>query len=90
MDVSAQNGQLFVAGSDAVDSSKKLIKNGFGGEANAQLPTIVQWKVDIMPQLIDKMCEINYKRFEAVLKCGGYHKLEAAIIIWPPPKVKSE
>lgn len=87
VDVSAQHGQLFVAASDANDSTKKLHKNVFGGDASAQLPTIAQWKSDIVPQLIDKMCEINYKRFEAVLKCGGYHRLEAAIIIWPPPKV---
>lgn len=88
VDVSAQHGQLFIAASDSVgDSSKKLNKNLFGADLNAQLPTIAQWKTEIMPQLIDKLCEINYKRFEAVLKCGGYHKLEAAIIIWPPPKV---
>lgn len=89
MDVSAQHGQLFVTASDAGDSSKNLSKNVFGGDASAQLPSTAQWKSEIMPQLIDKMCETNYKRFEAVLKCGGYHKLEAAIIIWPSPKVKS-
>ena len=33
------------------------------------------------------MCEANYKQFEAVLKCGGYAKLESPIIIWPPPLV---
>lgn len=86
-DVSEQHGQLFVAASGAIDSTKKLPKNVFGGDGSAQLPTIAQWKSDIVPQLIDKMCEINYKRFEAVLKCGGYHKLEAAVIIWPPQKV---
>lgn len=90
LDVSGQHGQLFVAGNDGGDSSKKATKNVFGGDTSAQLPTIAQWKSDIMPQLIDKMIEINYKRFEAVLKCGAYHKLEAAIIIWPPPKVKSQ
>lgn len=88
LDVSTQHGQLFIAASDSGDASKKLNKNVFGGETSAQLPTTAQWKSDIVPQLIDKMCESNYNRFEAVLKCGGYHKLEAAIIIWPPPKVQ--
>lgn len=88
--MSAQHGQLFVAANDGGDSSRKSSKNVFGGDASAQMPTIAQWKSDIMPKLIDKMIETNYKRFEAVLKCGGYHKLEAAIIVWPPPKVKSQ
>lgn len=39
--------------------------------------------------LIVKMCEMNYKQFEAVLKCGGYFKLESPIYIWPPPLVGS-
>lgn len=88
LDVSGQHGQLFIATGDSSETTKsKSSKNVHGSDANGQLPTIVQWKSDIVPKLIDRVCESNYKRFEAVLKCGGYHKLEAAIIIWPSPKV---
>jgi Integrator complex subunit 14 len=36
-------------------------------------------------ELFDRLCETNYKPFEALLKCGAYFKLESPINIWPPP-----
>ncbi|XP_055382860.1 integrator complex subunit 14 [Condylostylus longicornis] len=36
-------------------------------------------------EMIERVCEANYKPFEAVLKCGGYFRLESPIILWPAP-----
>lgn len=36
-------------------------------------------------EMINRVCETNYKQFEAVLNCGNYFKLESPIIIWPSP-----
>uniref|UniRef100_A0A1A9W427 Integrator complex subunit 14 n=1 Tax=Glossina brevipalpis TaxID=37001 RepID=A0A1A9W427_9MUSC len=38
-----------------------------------------------MFEMVEKLCETNYKPFEAVLKCGGYFRLECPILIWPSP-----
>ena len=38
-------------------------------------------------EMFDGMCEVNFKQFEATLKCGGYFKLEGPITVWPPPLV---
>lgn len=45
-------------------------------------------RVDVMRDIITRMCETNYKPFEAVLKCGGYAKLECAVSLWPKPMVR--
>ncbi|KAL9930827.1 integrator complex subunit 14 isoform 1-T1 [Glossina fuscipes fuscipes] len=38
-----------------------------------------------MFEMVEKLCETNFKPFEVVLKCGGYFRLECPILIWPPP-----
>lgn len=38
-----------------------------------------------MFEMIEKLCETNYKPFEVILKCGGYFRLECPILLWPPP-----
>lgn len=87
IDVSGQNGQLFIAHIES--EASKMIKNtynGTNGDATVY-PTTAQWKNEIITRLIDDVCEINYKPFEANLNCGEYHKLESPIIIWPSPMV---
>ncbi|XP_055622360.1 integrator complex subunit 14 isoform X2 [Toxorhynchites rutilus septentrionalis] len=77
LDVSGQNGQLFIPklknlsiedpiGEDVEDNSKLLNRR-------------------CVKDMFDKMCEQNYKQFEATLRCGGYFRLDGAIIIWPAP-----
>lgn len=88
LDLSGQNGQLFIAHTDS--ESNKIPKNTYNGDRAASavtIPTTLQWQNEIVPHLIEELCELNYKPFEAVLNCGEYHKLDAPIIIWPTPMV---
>lgn len=39
-----------------------------------------------MADMVDRLCEQNYKQFEANLKCGGYSRLESKIMVWPAPE----
>ncbi|CAD6999932.1 integrator complex subunit 14 [Ceratitis capitata] len=38
-----------------------------------------------MFELIERVCEANFKPFEVTLKAGGYCRLECPVLIWPPP-----
>ncbi len=79
LDVSGQKGFLFVPKRKSdVDYVKKDEKTTVTSPLSGQS----------VNDMILKMCETNYKQFEAVLKCGGYFKLESAINIWPPPLVR--
>lgn len=102
LDVSRQNGQLFVA-HDEADAYKGGYNGGHsngdsgdnGGSAGANgngvagaPPASAHWKGEIMAQLVATMCEANYKPFEAMLNCGDYHRLQAtSILVWPSPMV---
>lgn len=78
LDISGQNGELFVLKiADNVDA----IRNQ-RDETGAS-----QYLFDSIKAIVDKMCETNFTPFEAVLKCGGYLRLESPIIIWPTPLV---
>lgn len=35
--------------------------------------------------MCERVCDANYKQFEATLNCGSYFKLESTVLIWPPP-----
>ncbi|XP_037959587.1 integrator complex subunit 14 isoform X2 [Teleopsis dalmanni] len=37
-----------------------------------------------MFEMIDRLCEINFRPMEALLKCGGYFRLECPVTLWPP------
>lgn len=52
-----------------------------------QYPSVNQWRGECLSGLIDKLCETNYRAFEAILKCGAYHKLETPVTVWPSPIV---
>lgn len=78
IDVSGQKGCLFVPKlSDELDLVKKEDTSA----------SMVDIQTQILTELIGRVCETNYKPFEAVLKCGGNPKLESHIFIWPPPLV---
>ncbi|XP_017469201.1 PREDICTED: von Willebrand factor A domain-containing protein 9 isoform X1 [Rhagoletis zephyria] len=38
-----------------------------------------------MFELIERVCEANFKPYEVLLKVGGYFRLECPVLIWPPP-----
>uniref|UniRef100_A0A1I8PBR1 Integrator complex subunit 14 n=1 Tax=Stomoxys calcitrans TaxID=35570 RepID=A0A1I8PBR1_STOCA len=38
-----------------------------------------------MFEMIEKLCDANYKPYEVLLKCGGYFRLECPVLLWPPP-----
>lgn len=42
---------------------------------------------EMIRDLVNRLCEANYKPFSAVLKCGAYAKLECGVSIWPKPMV---
>lgn len=80
LDVSNQKGALFLP--------KKRDDNDFIKKEDNSEPSVSDIQGKIVSEMIIQMCETNYKPFEAVLKCGGYAKLESPIIIWPPPLVR--
>lgn len=85
LDLSGQKGQLFIAHIET--ESNKAIKHTYNGDG-VVFPTTLQWKSEIIPQIVNDVYEINYKPFEATLNCGEYHKLESPILIWPTPMVR--
>lgn len=84
LELSNQKGQLFIAHCE--QDTHNNMRNGYNGDKTS-IPTTLQWQNDILPHLIDELCEVNFKPFAAVLKCGEYHKLESNIVIWPTPMV---
>lgn len=80
LDVSGQNGQIFVPKSIDDHMMTDVAKKEDRTEANLMIA-----HGQIVHELIVKVCDSNYKQFEAVLVCGGYIKLESPVIIWPPP-----
>lgn len=82
LDVSGQKGQLFTS----IDTNSKK-ENGSADITSDKSPSPNQWRNEIIQKIIDKLCDANYKSFEAELNCGGYNKLNAPIIIWPAPMV---
>lgn len=39
----------------------------------------------IVSGMCQRICDANYRQFEATLNCGSYFKLESRVLIWPPP-----
>lgn len=39
----------------------------------------------IISGICQRICDANYKQFEATLNCGSYFKLESKVLIWPTP-----
>lgn len=78
LDVSGQTGQIFVV---------RSADNNGGKEKKDDLGVTATLDVENVRSMIISMCEVNYKQFEATLKCGGFGKLETPIHIWPAPIV---
>lgn len=77
LNVSGQLGELFVPAA-AANASKAEVKDS---------ATATALNASSMHDLVMRMCDTNYKPFEATLKCGGYARLECSVNIWPPPTV---
>lgn len=83
LDVSGQKGQLFLP--KPVEEKKE---DGDKPDFNSPEPTTssgTMFSRHALNDMVDEMCDSNYKQFEAILKCGSYYKLECPIMIWPPP-----
>lgn len=39
----------------------------------------------VMYEMVEKLCEMSFKPYETILKCGSYFRLEAPVLLWPPP-----
>lgn len=83
LDTSGQTGQLFL-----MPTRKGSVVDDIRGSKD-DLGVAVTSDAEAVRSMITKLCEINYKQFEATLKCGGFGKLETAITIWPAPLVSS-
>ncbi|CAD7080625.1 unnamed protein product [Hermetia illucens] len=70
LDISDQKGQLFIPA--VREDSNKADKSG-------------DLDYNTVTEMVERMCENNFKPFEATLKCGSYHKLECSVLMWPPP-----
>lgn len=84
LDTSGQKGQLFTS----ADANGKKENNPSADSTLERFPTPNQWRNEVLPKMVEKLCEANYKTFEAELNCGGFHKLKSPIIIWPAPMVR--
>ncbi|ALC38028.1 CG4785 [Drosophila busckii] len=78
LDATALKGLLYMIkpiknmeASEGTSSSSHKNEQGFGRTA--------------VFELVERMCESNYKSTEVTLKCGHYARLESQVLIWPPP-----
>ncbi|XP_053662332.1 integrator complex subunit 14 [Anopheles marshallii] len=84
LEVSGQKGQLFIP------RMKIKHEESAGDDAS---PITGDDGEDIVRQLtrtsalecFGTMCDINYRQFEATLRCGGYFRLEEPVTVWPAP-----
>ncbi|XP_058460146.1 integrator complex subunit 14 [Malaya genurostris] len=77
LDVSGQNGQIFIPKLKSLSIEDPI------GDDNDESGKQLNRKC--IQGMFERMCEQNYKQFEATLRCGGYFRLEGAISIWPAP-----
>lgn len=77
-DVTGQKGQLYIP---KCSENLEIVKKE---EFEVSAPVSHLTKQSVFDAVV-KMCETNYKQFEATFKCGSYFKLECPIFIWPPP-----
>ncbi|XP_055608266.1 integrator complex subunit 14 [Uranotaenia lowii] len=78
LDVSGQNGQIFIPKLKSLSIEDPIVEEGDDSGGRQMNRRCIQ-------DIFENMCEQNYKQFEATLRCGGYFRLEGAIIIWPAP-----
>lgn len=83
LDVSGQKGQLYLP--KPVDDKKDESDKNETGFQESATSSVTMFSRHALNDMVDEMCDMNYKQFEAVLKCGSYYKLECPIMIWPPP-----
>lgn len=77
LDVSGQNGQVFIPKLKSLSIEDPIDD---GDELGCRYLTRKS-----VQELVENMCEQNYKQFEATLRCGGYFRLDGGITIWPAP-----
>lgn len=77
-DVTGQKGQLYIP--KCSENFENIKKEEFDVSSSVSRLS----KQSVFDAVV-KMCETNYKQFEATFKCGSYFKLECPIFIWPPP-----
>lgn len=90
LDVSGQKGQLFIPKpvekhEHRRTSKEEVDKNELVSDSQPSQTSPVVMSRHSLHEMVDHMCETNYKQFEAQLRCGSFYKLECPICIWPPP-----
>lgn len=61
------------------------VNGDVGKKRKLDHPTESSLNSETFKNMIERMCTVNYGRFEATLKCGDYFKLESPVIVWPAP-----
>lgn len=85
-DVITKNGFLFIPSCDdvTVEQNGDVLKKR-RLEKIPEYPGECALSLQSFASAVEKLCTVNYGRFEATLKCGDYFKLEAPIVLWPSP-----
>lgn len=91
LDISGQKGQLFIPKAIENVEFVKIKKEDKYGTAKED--DVVKVEIPIAPgltrqsvrEMMERVCETNYRQFDAILNCGSYFKLECPVLIWPPP-----
>ncbi|XP_054744087.1 integrator complex subunit 14 [Anastrepha obliqua] len=97
IDFTGLKGQLYMPKSpkDAIEATEntndtsKSAANTSAGTSIATTTSHSTHKSELgrtaMFELIERVCETNFKPYEVILKVGGYFRLECPVLIWPPP-----
>ncbi|XP_059614765.1 integrator complex subunit 14 [Phlebotomus argentipes] len=93
LDISGQKGQLFIPKAIENVEFVKIKKEDKYGSSSSKEDDVVKVEIPIAPgltrqsvrEMTERVCEMNYRQFDAILNCGSYFKLECPVLIWPPP-----
>ncbi|XP_037809928.1 integrator complex subunit 14 [Lucilia sericata] len=84
LDFTGIKGQLYMT------KAPKDSESGESATNEQQKSTMPGHKSELgrtaMFEMIEKLCETNFKPYEVILKCGGYFRLECPVLLWPPPQ----
>ncbi|XP_039952072.1 integrator complex subunit 14 [Bactrocera tryoni] len=97
IDFTGLKGQLYmpkavketIEGSENINDNNKPSGNANVNTSTPTTGTHSSHKSELgrtaMFDLIERVCEANFKPYEVTLKAGGYFRLECPVVIWPRP-----
>ncbi|GAB0098241.1 DnaJ homolog subfamily C member 2 [Sergentomyia squamirostris] len=93
LDMSGQKGQLFIPKiQDTIEYVKIKKEDKYSTSSGndddvvkVEIPTSAGLSRLNIKETIERLCDLNFRPFEAILNCGSYFKLECPVLVWPPP-----